>query len=180
MSPQAWAQSFPQLLRAAGYFTGWVGKNHVPVGDVVVISVIFLLIVSTIGTATMATRVYPKENGNAGKIYDNAEHDTQPEVFLEGALNFLNPHEGFIGKSSPTLPVRPTDKPFCLCLTFNLPHDSSTSGMQLRPEDDELYKSHYRDQINELPRPETWAGFNAPPKILVRCGMAFGFQVMIM
>ena len=33
VSPEAWQQSFPMLLKQAGYFTGWVGKNHVPVGE---------------------------------------------------------------------------------------------------------------------------------------------------
>jgi arylsulfatase A-like enzyme len=30
LSPEAWARSFPMRLKEAGYYLGWVGKNHVP------------------------------------------------------------------------------------------------------------------------------------------------------
>ncbi|MEM6692529.1 MAG: sulfatase-like hydrolase/transferase, partial [Planctomycetota bacterium] len=33
MKPEAWASSYPVRLREAGYYTGYVGKNHVPIGD---------------------------------------------------------------------------------------------------------------------------------------------------
>jgi arylsulfatase A-like enzyme len=33
VSPVAWKDSFPMVLKKAGYFLGWVGKNHVPVGE---------------------------------------------------------------------------------------------------------------------------------------------------
>ncbi len=33
MAPEAWGQSYPVKLREAGYFTGYVGKNHVPIGE---------------------------------------------------------------------------------------------------------------------------------------------------
>ena len=163
VSPTAWAKSFPQLLKEAGYFTGWVGKNHVPVGEGGYASPFFAESFDYWYGNHNHTGFYPKD-GHDG-MYDNAAADTQPEVFLEGALNFLRHDADFSRRSKHPLPERPVDQPFCLCLTYNLPHDSSTSTMQLRPSDDELYKSAYRDQINDMPRPATWAGFNAPPKI---------------
>ena len=91
-------------------------------------------------------------------MYRNAEADTQVEVFEEGAFNFLDPQKAFIESCSSSLPYRPTDQPFCLCVTFNLPHSHSTDSMEMRPEDDALYKSAYRDQRMSLP--ETYRDYN--------------------
>jgi len=30
---QAWAKSYPVVMRQAGYYTGYVGKNHSPIGN---------------------------------------------------------------------------------------------------------------------------------------------------
>ena len=32
VSTEAWKYSYPMILRDNGYFTGYIGKNHVPVG----------------------------------------------------------------------------------------------------------------------------------------------------
>ena len=32
VSEAAWEQSYPMIMRKAGYFTGWIGKNHAPIG----------------------------------------------------------------------------------------------------------------------------------------------------
>src|SRR5690349_7189891 len=32
LTAAAWEKSYPALLRSGGYFTGYIGKNHVPVG----------------------------------------------------------------------------------------------------------------------------------------------------
>src|SRR5690554_4574285 len=33
VATEAWEQSYPMVMRRAGYYTGYVGKNHSPVGD---------------------------------------------------------------------------------------------------------------------------------------------------
>ena len=33
MAPEAWVDSYPVVMRNAGYYTGYVGKNHAPIGD---------------------------------------------------------------------------------------------------------------------------------------------------
>lgn len=81
---------------------------------------------------------YPKELEKKGAIYRNAELDTQPEVLAEGVRNFLELRKEFIESCSGPLPVRPEGRPFCLCVTFNLPHGAGTTTMQLRPAADEL------------------------------------------
>ena len=160
LSPEAWEKTFPGLLKKAGYWTAWIGKNHVPV--------------DLAGTSYMEdwfdcwwgnhnhSGFYPKELPNGrGDLYAAATADTQAEVFAEGALNVIKPDDAFIKRCSTHFPKRPDDQPFCLCVTFNLPHGASTSTMQLRPSDDELYKSGYRDTINDIDLPasyEAWQG----------------------
>ena len=158
LSPEAWADTFPQRLRAAGYFTGWIGKNHVPVGE------------GGYGSGHMEATFdywygnhghsgfYPKEKPGS-EIYRNAGADTQPEVFTEAALDFLRPRADFRARAEAPLPERPEDRPFCLCVTFNLPHAFSTGRMELRPTDDALYKSAYRDRFRDIPLPETYQGW---------------------
>ncbi|SDF24225.1 sulfatase-like hydrolase/transferase [Cellulophaga baltica] len=33
VSDTAWENSYPVILRNSGYYTGWVGKNHAPIGE---------------------------------------------------------------------------------------------------------------------------------------------------
>ena len=33
VSPEAWSDSYPMQLRGHGYYTGYIGKNHAPIGD---------------------------------------------------------------------------------------------------------------------------------------------------
>lgn len=156
IAPSAWDKSLPMLLKKEGYFLGWVGKNHVPAGEGGYKSGYFEEIFDYWYGNHGHSGFYPKEQAGGGEIYNNAKLDTQVEVFAEGALNFLAPQKDFIENAVHPLPERPKDKPFCLCVTFNLPHGCGTSNMQLRPEDDELYKSAYRDKYNEMPVPKTY------------------------
>lgn len=166
VSEEAWENSFPMLLKKAGYFTGWVGKNHVPLGrggyDGGYMEKTFDYWYGN----HHHTGFYPKE-GPGKEIYSNSRRHTQVEVFEEGAMNFLDPRREFIESCRRPIPYRPKDKPFCLCVTFNLPHDRSTGYMQMRPGDDELYKSGYRDRINDFPLPKTYRAFGniTEPKI---------------
>ncbi len=156
MSRAAWDKTFPMLLKQQGYQTAWVGKNHVPVGE------------QSYKTGYMEqsfdywygnhnhTQFYPKDNPACGTIYNNAKYDTQIEIFEEGALNFLDPKKEFIESCDAPLIYRDTTKPFCMCLTFNLPHACSTGTMELRETDDEIYKTLYRDKISDIQPPATY------------------------
>lgn len=156
VAPEAWEESFPMRLKRAGYFLGWVGKNHVPAGEGGYgggyLESVFDFWYGNHGHSTF----YPKELGAKGEIYRNAALDTQVEVFAEGVRNFLSPRQPFLSACTRPLPRRPDDRPFCLCVTFNLPHCASTGAMQLRPSDDELYKCAYRDRCNDMPSPPTY------------------------
>ena len=157
VAPEAWAQSFPERLRSAGYCLGWVGKNHVPVGP------------GGYRSGHLESRFdyfcgnhghsgfYPKHQaGQQSGGYVRAAADTQPEVFAEAAMSFLDPDPAFLEAADPALPARDPERPFCLCVTFNLPHAQGTGQMQLRPGDDALYRTAYRDRFEEVPLPDTY------------------------
>lgn len=158
LSPDAWEQSFPMRLKQEGYFLGWIGKNHVPAGggragyDSGYFERVFDYWYGNHGHSGF----YPKEHSRGGRIYRNAAADTQVEVFTEGALDFLRPDARFRAGALAPLPERPEDRPFCLCVTFNLPHAMGTGTMQLRPGDDDLYRGAYRDVQHRLRPPPTY------------------------
>ncbi len=160
LSPSAWEMSFPMRMKEEGYYLGWVGKNHVPAGIGGYGSRYFEQVFDYWYGNHGHTGFYPKENPHGGEIYRNATADTQIEVFEEATLDFLEPRNGFAEGCPVQLPRRPQDRPFCLCLTFNLPHGASTGTMQLRPSDDELYRGAYRDRQHEMPLPETYLPFH--------------------
>jgi len=162
--PDAYALSWPSLLRKAGYFTGYVGKNHTPVGQ------------GGYAGGHME-RQFDYWYGNHGHIqfypkdrhpvYRNAKATTQPEVLLEGAANFLTPADQFLAAGE-FLKRRPSGVPFALTLCFNLPHSASTNSMRQLPSDPELYRTRYRDRAASMRLPGTYVSAKdaaARPKI---------------
>ncbi|TWT40646.1 sulfatase-like hydrolase/transferase [Botrimarina hoheduenensis] len=153
MSMRAWAGSFPVLLREAGYFTGYVGKNHVAIGahgyDTGLIEQSFDYWYGAHGHL----HFYPKETHD---VFRAAQSDTQVEVLTEGASVFLDRDADYLEGTAAFVDQRPEDQPFLLMVAFNLPHGASTSRMELRPEDDALYRTAYRDRLDTLPIPSTY------------------------
>lgn len=166
LTENTWEKSFPMILKENGYFIGWVGKNHVPAGNGGYESGYFEKSFDYWYGNHGHSFFYVKEHSN-GKIYNNSKYDTQVEVFEEGVMNFLDPQPDFLNSCISPLPIRPKDKPFCLCITFNLPHDCGTADMQLRPTDDPLYITKYRDLFSKFPLPATYkcAWENYEPKL---------------
>lgn len=148
VAPQAWAKSYPVIMRDAGYYTGYVGKNHAPIGpggyDSGLMDKSFDYFYAGHGHIWF----YPKE---AHDIFKDAKDDTQIEVVGEGAEDFLS-NEHRLKRALHFLDRRPADKPFCLSICLNLPHGAGTSRMQMREGDDEIYKTLYRDIEIPLPK----------------------------
>lgn len=155
VSPAAWAKSYPVLLRAAGYHTGYVGKNHSPVGPQGYASGIVERSFDFWYAAHGHLSFYPKRRH---AIFRDAQADTQVELIEEAARRFLA--------------ARPADKPFCLTLALNLPHAGGTSTMEQLPTDPELYRTTYRDQLLTQPIPPTYVAKadirtpKLPPQVL--------------
>ncbi len=153
IAPQAWAKSYPVLLRENGYFTGYIGKNHLPIGEKGYFTGLMDRSFDFWYAGHHHITFYSKE---WHEIFDNAKADTQIEIVTEGALAFLAPdsNEAFMENAVQFLNRRPDNQPFCLSIALNLPHGAGASRMEQRPTDDELYKSAYRDQQDTLPLPE--------------------------
>jgi len=167
VTPEAWRRSFPMQLKENGYFLGWVGKNHVLVGDGGYRSGYLEEVFDYWYGNHGHSGFYPKQDAGGGDIYENADADTQVEIFEQGALNFLDPDPAFLEDCPRQLPARPDDRPFCLCLTFNLPHGVGTNNMELRPTDDDRYKSRYRGEFRDVPISDTYVPYveSTPPRL---------------
>ena len=181
LTEEAFLATYPMLLRKAGYFTGYVGKNHTPVGEVAEGENLKLGDLDAAWNQRDAELLLGqgKHGYNSGvmekhfdywygnhnhtgfysknlhPVYKNAEAHTQPEILREGSLNFLKQNPGFAGTKK-FLQAKPAGKPFCLLVNFNVPHSFSVNKMRQLPNDPELYRSTYRDEIDQMPLPETY------------------------
>jgi arylsulfatase A-like enzyme len=108
-----WARSYPALLREAGYHTGFIGKFGVEY-------------YTFKGKASEKfdfwwahdgwTKFFPKDaNSPSTKPYHHAMEDIITFIMGEAMTKFLDD--------------RPGDKPFCLSVSFNVPHGSQTTSM---------------------------------------------------
>ena len=148
VNDKAWEQSYPVVMRNNGYYTGWIGKNHAPIGPGGYESGVMEKSFDYWYAGHGHLGFYPKQHHD---IFKNAEFDTQVEVIGEGVKDFLSNSEKLDGAVE-FLGNRPADKPFMLSICFNLPHGNGTGSMKLKESDDEIYKTLYRDQPIDMPK----------------------------
>ena len=151
VSAEAWANSYPVVMRKEGYYTGWIGKNHAPVGEGGYESGLMEKSFDFWYAGHGHLSFYPKDRH---QIFKEARSDTQVEVIEEGVNDFLDPNERKLNSAIRFLDQRPTDKPFMLSICFNLPHSAGTSTMKMKESDDNIYKTLYRN-LN-IPLPEQY------------------------
>ncbi len=148
VAPEAWADAYPVRMRAAGYYTGWIGKNHAPIGDGGYQSGLMEKSFDYWYAAHGHLTFYPKSRHS---IFKEAKADTQIEVVQEGVEDFLDNNETRLDSAIRFLEERPSEQPFMLSVCLNLPHSAGTGSMELRPSDDEIYRTLYRDHTIPLP-----------------------------
>ncbi|SHF83431.1 Arylsulfatase A [Arenibacter palladensis] len=148
ISEEGWKNTYPMVMRNNGYFTGWIGKNHVPVGEGGYDSGVMEKSFDYWYAGHGHLGFYPKDRH---KIFKDAKLDTQVEVVGEGIQDFLSNEQKLQGVVK-FIDQRPSDKPFMLSVCFNLPHGAGTGSMQMRDSDDEIYKTLYRDKNIPLPK----------------------------
>ncbi|EMI17732.1 secreted protein containing Sulfatase domain protein, partial [Rhodopirellula maiorica SM1] len=153
MKKEAWETSYPMRLRQAGYYTGYVGKNHVPIGQFGYESGVIEEGFDFWYAGHKHLTFYPK---GLHEIFRHAKADTQIEIVDEGAQSFLDSQTDYIAGSAAFLKRRPEGKPFCLSIALNLPHDAGTETMEMRANDPELYRTRYRDRIEQVAIPSTY------------------------
>lgn len=147
MSDAGWAVTYPMVMKANGYYTGWIGKNHVPVGEGGYESGLMENSFDYWYAGHGHLRFYPKE---VHEIFKNAKLDTQVEVIGEGIQDFLSNEQKMEGAVK-FIDQRPKNKPFMLSVSFNLPHGAGTSTMEMRDSDHDIYRTLYRDEEISLP-----------------------------
>ncbi|MGQ1910347.1 sulfatase-like hydrolase/transferase [Marinifilum sp. RC60d5] len=143
VSPEAWEESYPVVLKKNGYYTGYIGKNHSPVGDGGYQSGLMDKSFDYWYAGHGHLSFYPKKRH---KIFKWAKNDTQVEIINEGVSDFLDKNEYRLKGALHFLDSRPEDQPFCLSICFNLPHGASTGTMKQLPTDSVIYRSLYRDK----------------------------------
>jgi arylsulfatase A-like enzyme len=113
LTEEQWEKTYPAILRENGYFTGFIGKFGVESYDFR-------------GKASEKfdfwyghdgwTKFFPKESDEFSCLpYHNAKNDIITPIMGEGIHRFLD-----------TVPI---ERPFCLSLSFNVPHGSQTTSM---------------------------------------------------
>lgn len=142
VSDTAWKNSYPVIMRNNGYYTGWIGKNHAPIGKGGYNSELMEKSFDYWYAGHGHLGFYPKDNHD---IFNDAIAFTQPEIINEGVDEFLDPNARKLKGALHFLEERPSDKPFMLSINFNLPHGASTSTMKQKDSDDTIYKTLYRD-----------------------------------
>jgi len=161
MTEEAYAHTYPMLLRENGYYTGWVGKNHTPVGKsekgLGYISGVMEKSFDYWRAGHGHLSFYPK---NVHEIFRDAKADNQIDIIQEAVDEFLSIDEA-LKTSQSFLRTRPTDQPFCLMINFNVPHSNGTNSMKQLPNDPELYRSAYRDQIDQIPLPADFVAYDS-------------------
>ncbi len=151
LTPEAWEECYPVVLRNSGYYTGYIGKNHTPVGDKKYATGIMEQSFDYWYGGHEHLSFYP---ATRHKIFKGAKNETQVEVLEEGMMDFLSPNERNLKGAMHFLDSRPADQPFFLNICFNLPHGAGVTTMKMKETDLELYRTKYRDV--ELPLPENY------------------------
>ena len=137
-----WEKTYPSLLRKGGYYTGFIGKFGVE---------------------------HYTFKGKAAEKFDFWRgHDGWARFFFKQAKNCVAYHDSeediitpVMGESiTRFLHSAPDDKPFCLSVSFSIPHGSQTGSMyawQSPASDNPKLKDHpvygplYRDQAIQIP-----------------------------
>ena len=167
LTPGQWRRTYPALVRGAGYHTGFVGKFGVEY-------------YSFKGDAAREfdfwrghdgwTRFFPKDSGSAScRPYHHAEQDVITPIMGECITEFL---DGL-----------PGDKPFCLSVSFSVPHGSQTTSMypdypnwhrMVRPANENpklkghpIYDTLYRDADIRIPGATATDPYRFIPKFIM-------------
>ena len=169
MTEEAWENTYPMLLRKSGYYTGWIGKNHTPVGrteeGMGYMSGVMEASFDYWRAGHGHLGFYPKKNH---EIFSDAKADNQIDIIQEAVDEFLSVEETLVPSKS-FLRTRPADQPFCLLINFNVPHSNSTNSMKLLPGDPALYRTGYRDKLDQLALPANYIPYHSiqSPKLPV-------------
>ncbi len=127
-----WAETYPGLLRANGYFVGHVGKWH--------------------------NGEFPAENYDFARAY-HGRHWIKDADGSSIHVTQRNEHDAL-----EFLRTRPTDKPFCLTVSFIATHAEDGNPLQYLPQPESM--KLYEDVTIPLPKTATDEAFRKLPPFL--------------
>ncbi len=132
LTADQWEKTYPALLKKAGYYTGFIGKFGVEYYEARGHSdTLFNFWAAHDGW----TSFFPKDNNNEScKPYHNAEENIITFIMGEFIEKFLV--------------ERPEDRPFCLSVSFNVPHLTQCASMNPDVEN----PRHMLEPANNNPR----------------------------
>lgn len=147
VSEAQWSQSYPTLLRNAGYYTGFIGKFGV---DKYYFKGQSAEHFDFWKAHDGWSKFFPKERENT-QLYKDYPSDIITSIMGDSMEDFLE--------------QAPEDQPFCLSVSFSAPHNSVATSMcaegawymdkpanaDPRLTEHPIYGSLYRDQEVELP-----------------------------
>lgn len=152
ISPENFKNTYPGVLRNAGYYTGFVGKYGV--GQIRPTDFDFSSTYGGVHWFPVNPALQPRKLDKNGKVIPNTSivgdsiHVTDRNV--NDALNFLK--------------TRPKDKPFNLSVSFFAPHAEDENPAQF------LYKpsseKYYQDVVIPVPSTSTKEALNALPPFI--------------
>jgi arylsulfatase A-like enzyme len=136
ISNEQWEKSYPALLRNNGYWTGFIGKFGVEYHE-------FKWREQEKFDFWYAHNQWARfhikqQNREHTRIYKDAKSGLLPEVIGEGIERFLK--------------EAPKDKPFCLSVSFNSPHNSMTGSMAFELEGHKFGTDTYTAPANRMPQ----------------------------
>jgi arylsulfatase A-like enzyme len=167
LTESQWSRTYPALLREAGYFTGFIGKFGVEY---------YTFRGQADGKFDFWwghdgwTKFFPKDfKSPSCTPYHETEEDVITWIMGEAMTKFLD--------------SRPEDKPFCLSVSFNVPHGSQTTSMypdypgwnrMTRPANEKaklkgspFYDTLYRDIAIPIPSTTGTDPYRSIPKFIM-------------
>ena len=151
MSAAQWADSYPELLRKAGYHTGYVGKWHVNVD----------------GLRFRDMFDYWSGHNGHGPFYFKRENE-------DGSVTLVTTNRHHTDNALEYLRTERGDKPFCLSVCYATPHGSKVVSMHRkvresaskdkRLKDHPIYGGKYRDLDIAYPMQDPEDPYNHIPK----------------
>ncbi|MFC5051788.1 sulfatase-like hydrolase/transferase [Rubritalea spongiae] len=152
ITEEVFATSFLMQLKQAGYSTAFLGKHHTKIVDRNNTPLRENIDFCYYGEGHLGFHPAKKH-----KAFSNLKTKSQTEGIFEATQAYLkqgSEFDYFYENADPSfkesLNRRDPKKPFCAWINFNLPHQSSLSGMGSDANDPEFYSMLYADKKDQI------------------------------
>ncbi len=161
---ETFSNSFQMQMKKAGYSTAFIGKHHTKI-----VNRRSTPLSKEIDFSYFKDGHLGFHPGKKSKTFSNLKNTSQIEGFLEACSAYLSPtqqYDYFYENADPSLDgmldKRDPEKPFCIWVNFNLPHQASLGGMGSEVGDPDFYSTKYQNAAETISLPD---GFDKPVKL---------------